>query len=574
MSTPRRMVSPAELFALDGGEALATGELSIRQVVPVASISEDGLLALVARARCPEHAPITRALAAAVKERVSPSSHQAPASPQDSRDPDRGWRLAPHQGITGSVGGFDLLIGTERFVEDAGIVIAEPARRVLAEHERLGWASVLVSASCPADTPQERHRSLIGILAFGAREEASVQACDRKVGGALPAANPERTWVTTTWATVLWHFLSAIFTRLRGRRRRCAALLICASGLAGTLLSLVAVGPDEAAIVQRFGRAVAYCGPGLHLRPLWAVETIIRIRPRRERTVRIGMPFRPTSLSGQDTDLPISELVLTGDVYAPTGPRTYSVSNHSARGKAKSASQLLRIDAQVQYAISDLHAFVFGNRDPDALVAISAESVLRELIGSRSMLASLGPQRGELTTRGKKRLQDRLEALGCGVLIRAIVLDDLQPAPGTGTLNVAEAFEQVARADAEQAEAIAQAGTECDHLIGQARARAAQIQAVAHAEQVRAIEAARARSEWVRAHHAPFRRAPERFRRQMLIDLIAGTASGGRTIVLDPTLNDATRVLLEIAEPARPLSPDALENHGASESAARKGGRP
>ena len=61
----------------------------------------------------------------------------------------------------------------------------------------------------------------------------------------------------------------------------------------------------------------------------------------------------------------------------------------------------------------------------------------------------------------------------------------------------------------------------------------------------------------------------------MLIDLIAETASGRRTIILDPTLNDAVRLLLEIGEPGRPsLSLEALEDHGASEPTAPKGGRP
>lgn len=573
MSTPQKIVSPGELFALYGGQASAADELSLRRAIPVAPISEGDLLELATRARWPKHTLIARALAKAINERLNTSSRPTHRDIPDKGDPDIGWNFVLQRGITGRVGGFELLIGTRRFVENAGIVIAEPVARMLDGYNNQGWASALVAARRQGSNPDEQHQSLIGILAFGSKTTSTPMG-QRKSTTMVRPMRLERARILTNYVTILWHHLSMFLTRARIRRWQWLALFVCVSSLAGTLLSLVAVAPDEAAIVQRFGRAVACCGPGLHLRPLWAVETIILIHPHRLRTVQIGSPLGPTSLPGQGADPPISELVMTGDVYAITGSSSQPTSNHSQLNMAKSASQLLRIDARVQYVISDIHAFVFGTRDPDELVAASAESVLRELIGSQSMMASLGPQRGTLTIHGKKLLQDRLDVLGCGILIHAIILDDLQPALGTASLNVTEAFNQVTQANADRADAIAQAQAEYEHLVDKAKAQAEKIHAKAQAEQIRDIAIARRQVEWVQIHHAAFRKAPELLRRKMLIDLIAETESRWRTIILDPTLNDAVRLMLEVGEPARSLDLETIENHGISDPTAPKGGGP
>ena len=192
MSTPKKMVSPAELFALDGGQGSVARELSLRRIVPIAPIGEDDLLDLAARARWPEQTPIAGVLAAAVQERLHASSRGIRQALSDRSDPDIGWNLISRRGITGPLGGLELLVGTRRFVEDAGIDIAESARRVLLEHDGLGWTSVLVAARSRDAPPHEPHRSLIGILAFDSKAETSTPADQPTSKTTVRAARPKQ----------------------------------------------------------------------------------------------------------------------------------------------------------------------------------------------------------------------------------------------------------------------------------------------------------------------------------------------------------------------------------------------
>jgi len=552
MSTPQKIISPAELFALEGNKALASGELSLRRVVPVAPISEDDLLELAARVRWPERTPIAQALADAAKQRLSAFTNQTDPRWPDSDDSDNGWNLISRRGITGQLSGFELLIGTRRFIENAGVGIVESARRVLDEQDAMGWASVLVAArsgNADADTP---HRSLIGILAFDAETETeplALHQIDSMMGRTAKAGKID---IKTNKVSPPRHLLSSLWLRARLRGWQMAVLLVCVSGLTGTGLSLMSVAPDEAVIVQRFGRSVAVCGPGLHVRPLWVLETITRIHPHQVRTVPIGSTAWSNAPAGSYADPPLSELVLTGDGYTSGSAETEPIPNPTLPDQFKNASQLLRIDARVQYVIADPHAFVFACHNPNALVMALAESVLRELIGSQSMMDSLGPQRNMLAIQGKKLLSDRLDTLDCGIAIRAILLDDLQPASGSAELNVAEAFHHVARVETETNDAIGQASIECDGWIDQAQTQADQIITQAKADQIHTLESARARLVWIHTHLAAFHESPGQLRRQMLIDLITETDSGWRTIILDPELHDAVRLPLRVGEPTLP----------------------
>ena len=69
-----------------------------------------------------------------------------------------------------------------------------------------------------------------------------------------------------------------------------AVLLLAGYALSG----LTQVGPDEVAVVRRFGRRSSHdLGPGLYWRWPWPVEDVIRVQPDRVHTVEIGFRARP-----------------------------------------------------------------------------------------------------------------------------------------------------------------------------------------------------------------------------------------------------------------------------------------
>src|SRR5262249_36664953 len=74
-------------------------------------------------------------------------------------------------------------------------------------------------------------------------------------------------------------------------------LALLAAGYA--LSGLTWVGPDERAVVLRFGRPVEDLGPGLYYRWPWPFEEALRFQPERLRTVAVRFRTGPGGGLGQ-----------------------------------------------------------------------------------------------------------------------------------------------------------------------------------------------------------------------------------------------------------------------------------
>jgi Cu+-exporting ATPase len=249
--------------------------------------------------------------------------------------------------------------------------------------------------------------------------------------------------------------MSDVCGRLWGRLRRLLEPVRWVWRLRGQLLRLTLFGlliaylsqivvfvqEDEQAVVKRFGRFHAILEPGAHLRlpPPW--DRVMRERPFRVRTIEIGIR-RPADAVGNGSQ-PIEwntphqqqredeALMLTGD------------------------QSLVELAATFQYRVSDLRAYRFGVRDPDAMLATMAESVVREVMGSRPLLtdssagASLSaPEiltsgRAELEQQIRERLQCRVDQLQLGIelLPQGACLQEVHP-----PLMVVSAFRDVSSA--------------------------------------------------------------------------------------------------------------------------------
>lgn len=205
----------------------------------------------------------------------------------------------------------------------------------------------------------------------------------------------------------VWHWLG----HHRGTAIGTAALLVFAAwGLCG----IVRVGPDEIAVVLRFGRPVPpVLEPGLYWRWPWPVDEIKRVQPDRVRTVEIG--FRSTggaadslAWSSAHARIPDESTMLTGD------------------------GNLAEVLATVRYRIDPgaVESYLFEVNDPDRLVRACAESVLRECLANESFNELATVERGKLQEVVRTRLAKRLgDYAGEGNWVRldGLYLHDLHP---------------------------------------------------------------------------------------------------------------------------------------------------
>ena len=197
---------------------------------------------------------------------------------------------------------------------------------------------------------------------------------------------------------------------------------------------------QEQGRILRFGRLLpAAMEPGFHWRWPWPVERIAKVNPGRSASVTVG--FRPEPQGG-------------GQPSQARTARTWN-SAHANEGIIRLQEESLVITgdgylvemlATVRYRIQTEDPFRsrFELGEPDRLVRVAAETILRELAAQGAFADLLTSKRGELETRARDLLATRLgvDAGGVpGLEVEGISLHDLHPPP-----EVVTSYHDVTRA--------------------------------------------------------------------------------------------------------------------------------
>ncbi len=187
--------------------------------------------------------------------------------------------------------------------------------------------------------------------------------------------------------------------------------------LVGYALTGVAqVGPDERAVVRRFGRVVARPGPGLWIGFPYGIDRVDRVPVRVVRQLAVGYNSEESS---DAPGLPTGQL-LTGD------------------------QNLVNLKLVVEYAIDDrdgpLENYVVNRDRVEVVLGRETEALAAEWIGSQSVDRVLGG-RAALTQWIAGKLPERLESQSLGIVLQRVSVEYLA-APE----EVRDAFEAVNQA--------------------------------------------------------------------------------------------------------------------------------
>jgi P-type Cu+ transporter len=260
-------------------------------------------------------------------------------------------------------------------------------------------------------------------------------------------------------------------------------LALAVYGLSG----LTTVGPDERAVVRRFGRALPDdLDPGLHLCWPWPVDSVTRLQPDRVYTVEVG--FRPTQPAG---DRPA--IRSWSSTHGDDGLRRMPEEAVMITGDGN----LVEMQATVRYTVSDPRVYLFEVDDAPRVVRDAAESVLRELVAGRTFGDLLTRDREAFHTDALARLEDRCAkygAHGLGVQLEGLSLADLHPPQ-----EVVEAYHQVTMAMEKRDERINQATGEALSREREQEAKSLQTVRKAEADAIDKVRRAQATHDAVTA---------------------------------------------------------------------------
>ncbi|MDF1793067.1 MAG: FtsH protease activity modulator HflK [Thalassobaculaceae bacterium] len=207
------------------------------------------------------------------------------------------------------------------------------------------------------------------------------------------------------------------------------------------------VQPNQQGIELVFGK---YNGipteAGLHWNWPSPVGEVFRPDVTRENRIEVGFRSGADSRSGSGRDVPEESNMITGD------------------------ENIIDIDFVVFWRIRTAGDFLFNLQNPEQTVKVSAEAVMRDIIGNTRIQDALTERRGQIQAAAQQQLQQLVDEYGAGIEIRSVQLDQVDP-----PTQVIDAFNEVQRARQDLERLKNEAEAYRNDVVPRARGEAAQL---------------------------------------------------------------------------------------------------
>lgn len=294
---------------------------------------------------------------------------------------------------------------------------------------------------------------------------------------------------------------------------------IACIGLLLTFFSLLfgfrSVPTNSVGVKLRFGAFQSATGPGLSYVIPYVDELVI---VPTQRLLKLEFGFSTPNASNpyqHDSEAEDTETMITGDLNTALVPWV------------------------VQYRITDPKMYLFSAREPEQTLRDLSESVMREVIGDRTVDEVLTIGRHDIETSTLKRLADLCSEYKLGLQIQQVQLATVRPPP-----VVQDAFNEVNQAQQEKQTAINQAWAVYNDAVPNAGGQAKERQKQAEAYAFRRVNQAKGDAEKFTLILNEYRKAPEVTRRRIYLEQMqALLPSLQKKIIVDDSLRNILQTL-------------------------------
>jgi membrane protease subunit HflK len=295
----------------------------------------------------------------------------------------------------------------------------------------------------------------------------------------------------------------------RGRSRHLLALAHVASAAGLTLWTTYYTVPsDSVAVVQRFGKYLSQVPPGLHLKLPMGIDTAIIVPVKRQLKQEFGF-----------------ETPGARDPYQGSRPRAGARETQMVTGDLNAAL----VEWVVQYRIADPVKFLFEVREPSETLRYVSESVMREVVGDRTVDEVITIGRQEIETEALIKMQELSTKYAMGISIDQVQLKNINPPQ-----PVQESFNEVNQAQQEKEKLINEARRDYNKVIPLAEGEKDQRIREADGYRLKRINEAEGDVARFSALLAEYRKAPEVTRRRIYIETLQDVMPGIRSkIIID-----------------------------------------
>lgn len=309
------------------------------------------------------------------------------------------------------------------------------------------------------------------------------------------------------------------------------------------------VDASDQGIVLRFGKHVRTVESGLQIKMPWPIEKVFTVPVHRVQSAEFGFQ---TQSAGRST------------TYSPSNPQMNDVAD-----MLTGDLNLAHVEWIVQYKIQDAYKSLFNigggddmfwetvshklsSRDvnpalPDTIRDVS-ETVMRKLVGDRSVDSVLTMGREEIAAQAKLEVQAMLDEYEVGVEVITVKLQTTAPPE-----SVKDAFQEVNRARQNKERVVNQAEGDRNRQIPAARGKRDQLISEAEGYKERVVMETEGRINAFKAKLAEYEKAPEVTKRRLYLEAMQEVLSNvGDKTIIDESVNGMLPIL-NLNEPRNPL---------------------
>ena len=291
-----------------------------------------------------------------------------------------------------------------------------------------------------------------------------------------------------------------------GGSRGVIVLAVLALAVLGAWTAYYTVPSDSVAVVQRFGKYLKEVPPGLHFKLPLGIDaaTIVPVKRQLKQefgftTPDAGDPYQSPRDGKRETEM------VTGDLNAAL------------------------VEWVVQYRISDPVKYLFEVREPSETLRYVSESVMREVVGDRTVDEVITIGRQEIETEALTKMQALSTKYAMGISIDQVQLKNINPPQ-----PVQESFNEVNQAQQEKEKLINEARRDYNKVIPLAEGEKDQRIREADGYRLKRINEAEGDVARFSALLAEYSKAPEVTRRRIYIETLQDVMPGIRSkIIID-----------------------------------------
>lgn len=260
--------------------------------------------------------------------------------------------------------------------------------------------------------------------------------------------------------------------------------------------SIYTISPQEVGVELQFGKPKPELSQqGLHFL-FWPVETVERVNLTENQT-QIG-----STRTARNSDN--EGFMLSGD------------------------QNIVDVAFSVLWSVNDPTGFLFNVRDPEEMVQNAAESAMREVVGRRPAQDIFRDDRAGISVEVQQITQTILDSYGAGVRVGAISIE--QAAPPS---EVADAFNEVQRAEQDEDRLQDEARSYANTLLGQARGQAAQMREDAAAYKSRVVQEAQGQAARFTSVYNEYVNAPDITRKRIFLETMEQVLGGSQKVIVE-----------------------------------------